>query len=229
MLRETLPLTQQDVVLDAGCADGYMSWELAGDVKQIVGVDIARDVIDMNLRCQSRPGLDFVACDLHDMDRHFESETFTKIACFDVLEHVADVPQVLRNLHLVLQNDGLISLLVPLSSDHGHFRFDTSDFGLLLSQCGFNCTKLETISPGRVTRFVMYWFRQATTRLFGTPCGVDSFDQTRAFTFAAVEPATLKAYKILGFPVLRLLMSLDRVAYVPGNDSLLALARKETP
>ncbi len=98
-------------VLDAGCGTAYGSRLLAaGGAREVVGVDIARGVLET-----VAPGMpDSVRLQVGDVRRlEFEDDSFELIVCFEVLEHFEDPFTVLDELVRVLAPDGLLLVSSP--------------------------------------------------------------------------------------------------------------------
>ncbi len=117
-----------DRVLDLGCGEGRhaIATYLSGDV-QVVGLDIALD----DLQAARRKYEPF-ASEPRDEDsqrereqRHFSlaaanalalpfgDDTFDKIICSEVLEHIADYQAVLEEIRRVLKPGGQLCISVP--------------------------------------------------------------------------------------------------------------------
>ncbi|MFP5254918.1 MAG: methyltransferase domain-containing protein [Acidimicrobiia bacterium] len=148
-------------VLDLGCAEGFLASELADRGWHVTGVDLS-----------ARPGAKervhrFVAGDL---DRGLppevlEDEPYDLIVAADVLEHVRDPEQLLRELHRVLRPGGRLLVSVPNFGhwyprlrvvsgrfdydrrgilDRGHVRFFTRrSFGRVLHRSGWHALRSE--------------------------------------------------------------------------------------
>ena len=99
------------LVLDAGCGTGYGSRLLAdGGAREVVGVDIARAVLDV-----AAGGMpESVRLQTADLRRlEFEDDKFELIVCFEVLEHVDDPLTVMNELVRVLSPGGLLLVSSP--------------------------------------------------------------------------------------------------------------------
>lgn len=73
------------------------------------GNDIRAEYI--NLDIAQLPGVD-VVCDVDNNPLPFDDNTFEYIICNDVLEHVK-LNQVLKEIHRVLKDDGVVEIRVP--------------------------------------------------------------------------------------------------------------------
>ena len=66
----------------------------------------------INLDLAPLPGVDVVH-DLDDQPLPFEDETFDYIECIDILEHVKELPDVMRELHRILAPGGCLHIEGP--------------------------------------------------------------------------------------------------------------------
>lgn len=81
------------------------------------GNDIREGFI--NLDIADLQGVDIV-CDIENSPLPFEDNTFEYVLCNDVLEHV-DVAKVLKEIHRVLKNDGIVEIRVPHFTSANNF------------------------------------------------------------------------------------------------------------
>lgn len=105
-----------DVVLDAGCGSGNVSFYLFKKVKKIVGLDISNQAIDFAKKQSKKLRLInavFQTADLRKMP--FKNDSFSKIICFEVVEHMdeANYSKILKEFYRVLKPGGLIFLTTP--------------------------------------------------------------------------------------------------------------------
>lgn len=105
-------------VLDIGCAGGFMAESLAHRGARVTGIDPATDAINAARTHALAGGLSI----RYDVDvgetLPYESEGFDAVVCVDVLEHVADLNQVLSEVTRTLRPGGM-------------FLFDTINRNLL--------------------------------------------------------------------------------------------------
>lgn len=113
ILEYLAPIAAEDVILDAGCGEGFYVMLLAElTPARVVGIDVnpqlirkAREWIGENPRVELRVGdVASVPCPDH---------TFTKIVCSEVLEHLPDPVAVLHELRRVLLPSGTLAVTVP--------------------------------------------------------------------------------------------------------------------
>jgi SAM-dependent methyltransferase len=78
-----------------------------------------------------------VIWDLNIFPYPFEDSTFDRIECFDVIEHVANIPAVMQECHRILKNDGLFYITTPHYSSNNSYIDPTHRFHL--SYFSFDC------------------------------------------------------------------------------------------
>ncbi|TRD22690.1 bifunctional 2-polyprenyl-6-hydroxyphenol methylase/3-demethylubiquinol 3-O-methyltransferase UbiG [Palleronia caenipelagi] len=101
-------------VLDLGCAGGFMAEALAERGANVTGIDPAAEAIAA-ARAHAEAGGLTIRYDVGvGEDLPYESGHFDAVVCVDVLEHVQDLDQVLREVERVLKPGG-------------RFLFDTLD------------------------------------------------------------------------------------------------------
>ncbi len=113
ILEYLAPITAEDVILDAGCGEGFYVMLLAElTPARVIGIDAnpqlirkAREWIQENHRAELRVG-DVTSVPAND-------HTFTKIICSEVLEHLPDPVAALHELRRVLLPGGTLAVTVP--------------------------------------------------------------------------------------------------------------------
>ena len=98
-------------VLDAGCGVAYGSTLLAdAGARSVVGVDLAEDVLE-TVRARVPPNVRLERADLRDLP--FEDGSFDLVVCFEVIEHITDQQDVVREFARVLSPEGLLLTSTP--------------------------------------------------------------------------------------------------------------------
>ena len=112
--------------LDFGCHDGkFMQTLKAKHIGRLVGVDISKAAVEEGRRLY--PELEFIHIS-QTAPLSFADETFDSITLLDVLEHVSEQTELLKELHRVLKHDGKLMVTVPGRHffsflDMGNFKF----------------------------------------------------------------------------------------------------------
>lgn len=94
-------------ILDCGCGYGFWTKRLEPFCKFIVGIDV-RNIFVRDKKSQK---LHFVLASGYQLP--FKDECFKCVVLFDVLEHIENDLDVLREIHRVLENGGYLVLTVP--------------------------------------------------------------------------------------------------------------------
>jgi 2-polyprenyl-3-methyl-5-hydroxy-6-metoxy-1,4-benzoquinol methylase len=107
-LREIRRLRPRGALLDVGCAFGRFL-ERARQHYQCEGVDISAYALSL-----AEPRLPGVPLHHSAIQTFHRGRTFDVITCFDVLEHVPDLPRALGRLRELLAPDGILAIAVPV-------------------------------------------------------------------------------------------------------------------
>ncbi|MBR9699241.1 class I SAM-dependent methyltransferase [Candidatus Woesearchaeota archaeon] len=138
-------------VLEIGSGIGNISQYILKDKKQLVVLsDISPDYIKQ-LKKTFPKKAKFEVYDLEDKKTEkFKKHRLDTIICLNVLEHVKNDRQALKNLYNILIKGGKLILLVPslrflygaLDKNLGHFRrYETGEVVKKLNQAGFTIEK----------------------------------------------------------------------------------------
>ncbi|MFM9372282.1 class I SAM-dependent methyltransferase [Streptomyces sp. Da 82-17] len=100
-------------VLDVGCGPGTITADLAALVPEgrVTGVDAAPGILDRARATAAERGLDnveFAVADVHALD--FPDATFCVAHAHQVLQHVGDPVQALRELRRVVKPGGIVAV-----------------------------------------------------------------------------------------------------------------------
>jgi 2-polyprenyl-6-hydroxyphenyl methylase/3-demethylubiquinone-9 3-methyltransferase len=94
-------------VLDLGCAGGFMAEAMAARGANVTGIDPAADAVEAARRHARDVGMR-IAYDVgHGEALPYAAAAFDAVVCVDVLEHVADLRQVVAEVARVLRPGGL--------------------------------------------------------------------------------------------------------------------------
>ncbi len=116
-------LTPDMQVLDIGCGPGTITADLAALVPagHVTGVDMAADIVDAARALAAERGLDntdFTVSDVHALD--FPDDSFDVVHAHQVLQHVGDPVQALREMRRVCRPGGIVAVR---DSDYGSFSW----------------------------------------------------------------------------------------------------------
>ncbi|MDI6740459.1 MAG: methyltransferase domain-containing protein [Candidatus Edwardsbacteria bacterium] len=217
-------------VLDAGCSDGFVSRELAKMGCDVLGIDVATEVIEENTRrCAGQTGLRFAAIPIERLTPA-QLSTFDTIISLDVLMHLDDPESGLRALRGLVRPGGLLYMTIVLG-DYAGCRWATA--GEVRDACRRSGWLVDTVrsiyySPSveLANRIQRLLFSVDNSRRGSGPV-VNDFSKTRAFALSRKYHVLLKAYWIPAI-MLRLLAGIDRVPFVSGKSNTIAvLARPQ--
>lgn len=110
-------------LLDVGCGPGTITVDLAARVEpaRVAAVELTPEVLALaraEAQRQSRPNIDFVVGDVHGLD--FPDDTFDVVHAHQVLQHVGDPVQALREMRRVAKPGGLVA---ARDSDYAAFTW----------------------------------------------------------------------------------------------------------
>lgn len=98
----------QDLVLDIGCGNGYLAFDLAQKAKEVIGIDIDPQNITSAQTNYKKNNLQFL---IGDVTTYALGKSVHKIVLSNVLEHIEHRPSFLNSLHRIAP---IILLRVPL-------------------------------------------------------------------------------------------------------------------
>lgn len=103
-----LSMVKEGTLLDIGCSSGAFLQSLKGDGLKLCGIEISPDEAR---RAELTSGAKVFVGQILDAD--FSPETFDIITCFDVLEHVHQVKQVVTRVREWLKPGGIFYVIAP--------------------------------------------------------------------------------------------------------------------
>ncbi len=212
-------------VLEVGCGTGNVLRVLEESCEQgsIVGMDLFAEGLSYARRRTSCP---LVQGDMHSPPF---GKPFDLIGLFDVLEHLSDDLQVLRTLHTMLAQNGLLLLTVPAhqslwsyfdEASHHVRRYDLVELEAKLASTGY---RTEYMTEYMVSTLPMVWLRRLLERA------------SRRSTDRPLHAKELAARELQIIPgvngLLTRLLSLEARAIacgrkLPAGSSLIVAARK---
>lgn len=163
LLEPLLSVRRSGRALDVGCGYGYLTRRLARHF-ETTGIDVSDAAIR---RCrETLPELRF---EVHEVEQPFpmEEATFDVVTLTDVLEHLVEPERMLRNVHRVLADGGVLYVTTPNLNalrrwlyaeadrrEHHVSLMSRADLVALLERCGFRVLESWTyvsayMLPGR--------------------------------------------------------------------------------
>jgi ubiquinone/menaquinone biosynthesis C-methylase UbiE len=115
-------------LLDVGCGPGTITVDLAARVApgRVIAVELTDAALDLaraEARTRNQSNIEFVTSDVHALD--FPDDTFDVVHAHQVLQHVADPVQALRELRRVCLPNWIVAVRAPTTPDSfgfGSFR-----------------------------------------------------------------------------------------------------------
>jgi len=101
-------LSPENVVLDIGCGTGTQCGDLAGNVKQVTGIDISSKLLAIAEQRKAERKLDnieFIKTSLYD--ERLKADSFDVVMTFFVLHFFEDIEAVFQRIHDLLKPGGL--------------------------------------------------------------------------------------------------------------------------
>lgn len=212
-------------VLEVGCGTGNVLRVLQKTCTQgiVVGMDLFADGLQYARR---RTTCSLVQADVHSAPF---SNRFELIGLFDVLEHLPDDIQVLRDLQAMLAPGGGLLVTVPAhpslwshfdeASDHRR-RYEVAELDSKLRQTGYT---VEYRSEFMATIFPLLWLSRRFPRLGRRrPAG----DASRTHDLSSELRVVPLLNDVLTFLLTREADLIGRRFRLPLGTSIVALARK---
>ena len=120
--------------LDIGCGEGYGSYMMIGSAKSVVGVDIDKKAIDHAKEMYESTNLNYLVADVGKLP--FGDREFDAAVCFEVIEHVENPEDVIREAARVLGPRSVFIVSTPngavrVSSQPNRFHVKEFNIGEL--------------------------------------------------------------------------------------------------
>lgn len=110
VVKEFILSSNKNKILEVGCGDGRLCYEIKNSGLEIVGVDYSERAI--NFAKLFNPNIKFYIQNIENLDLN---EKFDIIICMEILEHFIPkkIPNILSNISKVLKKDGKLIITVP--------------------------------------------------------------------------------------------------------------------
>jgi 2-polyprenyl-3-methyl-5-hydroxy-6-metoxy-1,4-benzoquinol methylase len=137
-------------ILDAGFGNGSLSLRLSKGNYNIIGIDLSQEFIDYASEKIQSPKIKLKKGDITNLD--FKNNTFDGIVCSEVLEHIEEEEEAIKEFYRTLKEDGKLFISVPANpklwdkSDEwaGHKRrYTKNQLKKLLEANGFKIIKIH--------------------------------------------------------------------------------------
>lgn len=172
-------LKATDIVLDYGCGTGTKSCELAHLVKEIQGIDISSNMIEIAKGKANKREIDNANFDQTTIfDDRFKVGSFDVILAFNMLHTVPNPRNVVRRIDELLKPQGLFVSVTPCLQERKSFlvslqiyfvrilsklklipipirRLESTDLDDLIKSGNFEAIEAEKIYSGATSYFVV--------------------------------------------------------------------------
>jgi ubiquinone/menaquinone biosynthesis C-methylase UbiE len=112
LLLKELDLQKSDNILDVGCGDGFYLYLLSQMGKyKITGIDSDAVALDNVKKQVNSKDIKLLVGDVTKMP--FKDNTFSKLVCSEVLEHLPDDRKGLREMYRIMKKGGTLCITVP--------------------------------------------------------------------------------------------------------------------
>jgi 2-polyprenyl-3-methyl-5-hydroxy-6-metoxy-1,4-benzoquinol methylase len=120
-MEETMALlAKSDSVLDFGCGSGEISIGLASRVERILGIDTSGKMIELaDEKACEQEIKNAVFREMDVFDSSLNNKSFSAIVAFNVFHLVDDAGKVLKRLHQLLTDKGLLISQTPCLGEKG--------------------------------------------------------------------------------------------------------------
>jgi len=158
-----------NLILDAGCGNGSLSFRIAKKGHKVVGIDITKENINFAKKVKDSKGIKnikFIQMSLTNIT--FKDELFDIVVSGEVLEHIKNDNKVVKHFNRILKKGGQCVISVPQNPDLwsieddwvGHVRmYRKKELRNLLEKNGFKINKINSIGFPLI-RIYFYFFNK---------------------------------------------------------------------
>lgn len=105
-------VSKNDIILDIGCGNGFLSYDIAKKAKKVIGIDINKKSLEFAKKYYQRENLGFIVGNATVFNySKLNIKKFDKIILSNILEHIKNRIIFLKKLHAI---SNIILLRVPL-------------------------------------------------------------------------------------------------------------------
>jgi len=110
-----------EIILDAGCGNGWLSICASEKGFKVYSVDIGENEVKESSFIFKKGNFDIALTRTSLLDLPFNDSSFDSVICIFVLEHIRDIKGALLEIRRVLKNHGRLIFAVPNGLTYGYF------------------------------------------------------------------------------------------------------------
>lgn len=104
-------VSNHDSVIDVGCGEGYIL-SLLPKANEIIGLDISKAALNRAKNfLQNRKDIELLWGD--GRNTHFEDDSFDVVICSEMLEHIPNPHDAIKEMHRILKPNGNLVVSIP--------------------------------------------------------------------------------------------------------------------
>jgi len=198
VLRQLAPHLKPGIeVLDIGCNNGNLSLFMATEGCNVLGIDIARNAIDLALNSANYYNIHNVKFKSIDFLREWnKAQSFDFVLCSHILEHIPNDAAFLKHIQQSLKPKGVLLLLTPTKyssfyivnkSIKGYVQFDKEvghlrrytkrEISTLIANAGFKINKVVFLDGILRDWFILCKRLRWLNMVWGQPVVRDIFNR----------------------------------------------------
>lgn len=141
-------------ILEVGCGIGNFTKELL-NFGEVYGIDIREDYVQKIKRNLRVKNAHIGVGDIEKGEYFFKERKFDTIVCINVLEHIENDNEAIKNMYKVLEDQGILILIIPaysllygeIDKSIGHFRrYSKEDIRQRLEKEKFRILQFKTLN-----------------------------------------------------------------------------------
>jgi len=158
-----------NLVLDAGCGNGSLSFRIVKKEQKVIGIDLTKENVDFAKSVKDSSGIKnikFMQMGLTDIK--FKDKLFDVVVSGEVLEHIKNDDKVVKHFNRVLKKGGQCVISVPQNPNLwsneddwvGHVRrYTRKDFIKLMEKNGFKVENIKSVGFP-IVKVYFYFFNK---------------------------------------------------------------------
>ncbi|MFH1654816.1 MAG: methyltransferase [Pseudomonadota bacterium] len=227
ILPNFIEFKKDDIIMDAGCGDGYIGSQVAKKVANVVGVDWDILRIKRNEEIYNLNNLVFLHTHLGNLSigehsKRLSKLSFTKIINLSALEHIEHPETAIENFANLLTKNGELLLLVPLGPGNG-CRI-TKEFIITAVKKNLKIKEYKLIRAiPSLVQLRMFIIKLQTFFGYKPEPEENRYSENISFKLEKKQPLILWCYKVFVSLVIKPFIFLNRRKLFREDDSLIGM------